>query len=82
MFIVDVPAIAVSDNCRDGFDPTFSGERIGRRDTEPANPDLIPLDGLLGQCPRPTLHRLVPFLEAPGHVRVRDALPLVGSALR
>jgi hypothetical protein len=72
VFIVDVPAVAVSDNCRDGFDPTFSGPLVSRRNTEPTNPDLISLDGLLGQCPRPTLHRFVPFLEAPGHVRVRE----------
>ena len=66
MVVVDVPAIAVSDNCRDGFDPTFSGARVARRDAEPANPDLIPLDGLLGQCPRPTLHRLVRVPRDPG----------------
>jgi hypothetical protein len=71
VFIIDVPAVAVSDNCRDGFDPTFFGARVGRWDTEAAHPDLILLDGLFGQCSRPALHRLVPFLETPGHVSVR-----------
>jgi hypothetical protein len=33
----------------------------------------MPLDGLLGQCLCPTLHRLVAFLETLGHVWVRDA---------
>jgi hypothetical protein len=46
VFVVDVPAIPVSDNCRDGFDPTFLCGRLGRRDAEPANPGLVPLDGL------------------------------------
>ena len=72
MFVVDVPAIAISDNCRNGFDPAFSRARLGGRDAEPANPDLILLDCVLGQYPRPTLHRLIPFLEASRHVWVRD----------
>ena len=50
-----------------------SGERVGRRDTEPAQPNLILLEGLFGQCPSPALHRLVPLLQAVGHIRVRDA---------
>ena len=73
MFVVDVPAIAISDNCRNGLDPAFSGVRLGGRDAEPANPDLILLDCVLGQYPRPTLHRLASFVEGAGHVRIGDA---------
>jgi hypothetical protein len=73
VFIADGPSFPVSSNCCDGFEPTFSSALFGGRGAKPANPGLVPPDGLLGQCPRPTLHRFVAFLEAPGHVRVRDA---------
>jgi len=72
VFIVDLPAIPVSDSCRDNFDPTFFCARFDTQDAEPANPGLVPPDGLLGQYPRPTLCRFSPFLEGPGHVRVRE----------
>jgi len=51
--VVDVPAFPVGGNCGHGFDPLLSGERIGRSDTEPAHPDLVLLDGLLGPVPVP-----------------------------
>lgn len=70
---MDAPALPVSGNCRHGFDPTFSGNGFGRWDTESVHPNRTLFDGLLGQCPRPALHRLVPFFEGLGNVRALDA---------
>ncbi len=72
MILADLPAVPVGGEVVTASTQLSLATGSEGGTTEPPYPNRSSLDGLLDQCPRPTLHRLFPFLESPGHIRVGE----------